>query len=99
MSGDERLDPETAESLARDRIKTSLQHPATSNRSDLARLVAMCANITAALEKGDPPNQRDTEQARYYATEVLQRLDACTQLFGQNTTKNTSSKDDDANDQ
>jgi len=83
MSGED-VDPKAAESLARDRLVEALRHPGESTRSDVARLAELTASIKIALERGETPEKRDIEQARFYTEQVKERLDEVTALFGWN---------------
>lgn len=84
MSDDEDIDPEKAESLARDRLVEALRHPGESTRSDVAQLAEHTASIKIALERGETPEKRDIKQARFYTEQVKERLDEVTALFGWN---------------
>ncbi len=80
----EDIDPEKAESLARDRLVEALRHPGESTRSDVAQLAEYTAVIKIALDSGETPEKRDIEQARFYMEQVEERLDEVTALFGWN---------------
>lgn len=83
MSGED-VDPEKAESLARDHLVEALRHPGESTRSDVARLAELTASIQIVLKRGETPEKRDTEQARFYTEQVEERLEEVMALFGWN---------------
>ncbi|AFO59197.1 MULTISPECIES: hypothetical protein [unclassified Natrinema] len=78
------VDPETAESLARDWLVEALRHSGESTRSDVAQLAEHTAAIKIALERGEALEMSDIEQARFYTEQVKERLDEVTTLFGWN---------------
>ncbi|WP_242509202.1 hypothetical protein [Natrinema altunense] len=79
---DEDVDPETAESLARTRLAEALRHPGESTGSDVARLAELADAITTALDRGEIPEKRTVEEARFRADRIETRLDEVTALFG-----------------
>lgn len=83
MSGED-VDPEKAEALARDRLVEALRHPGESTRSDVAQLAELTASIKGALRRGETPEKRDIEEARFYTEQVEERLDEVTALFSWN---------------
>lgn len=83
MSGED-FDPKKAEALARDRLVEALRHPGESTRSDVAQLAELTASIKGALRRGETPEKRNIEEARFYTEQVEERLDEVTALFGWN---------------
>ncbi|ELY83433.1 hypothetical protein [Natrinema gari] len=80
----EDVDPEKTESLARDRLVEALRHPGESTRSDAAQLAELTASIKGALRRGETPEKRDIEEARFYTEQVEEWLDEVTALFSWN---------------
>ncbi|ELY79616.1 hypothetical protein [Natrinema gari] len=76
------VDSETAESLARARLAEALRHPGESTGSDIARLAELADAITTALDRGERPEKRTVEEARFRADRIETRLDEVTALFG-----------------
>jgi hypothetical protein len=83
MSGED-VGPKKAEALARDRLVEALRHPGESTRSDVAQLAELTASIKRALRRGETPEKRDIEEARFYTEQVEERLDEVMALFGWN---------------
>ncbi|RZH68352.1 hypothetical protein [Natrinema altunense] len=83
MSGED-IDSEKAEALARDRLVEAFRHPEESTRSDVARLAELTSSIKVALKRGETPEKRDIEEARFCLRQVEERLDEVTVLFDWN---------------
>ncbi|ELY90035.1 hypothetical protein C485_03268 [Natrinema altunense JCM 12890] len=61
-----------------------LRPPTESESSDTAHLVAATAAIKDDLERGETPEKKDVESARFALGRVERRLDEVTALFNWN---------------
>lgn len=76
------IDAEVAERLARERLVESLLTWSESERSDMALLAGCVMDVTRAIERGEPPDKKDVEEARVHLRSVEQRLDDLSAFHG-----------------
>ena len=74
-------DCKNTETLIRRYFVSVLDSPEESTESDVAKLSALCSEISIALERGETPESRDIHQAQSDVGKIQQCLDDVAFLF------------------